>query len=296
MAPSLRLPPAHHLAALVVASLLTISILAEFLVGPAPILLFADGGWLAFPALTASTQTHPAQHVIWPLIHTASTVDGSGAAWGGLVEWWVHATRYAVSVTAVVALVSSVAGLLLGWLATIEHRLFDFILRHAVALCGSLPTLILVGVTRVSGRFPVGLDLIVVLLTLRSVEVAHLVRTQLVALRDQDFVTAARAVGGSHWHVLSWHLLPHLSRPLASLAASTLASVVALEAGMSLIGLRTVQHASWGVALVAGAEANGPAERLKLLCALASLLTVAGASILLARQVRRDRWVEQRHL
>jgi peptide/nickel transport system permease protein len=156
--------------------------------------------------------------------------------------------------------------------------------------------LILVGVTRVSGRFPVGLDLIAVLLVLRSVEVAHLVRTQLVALRDQEFVTAARAVGGSHWHVLTWHLLPHLRRPLASLAASTLASVVGLEAAMSLIGLRTIQHASWGATLVANANSSGPGAQLALLCALASLLTAAGACILLARRVQRDRWVEQRHV
>jgi ABC-type dipeptide/oligopeptide/nickel transport system permease subunit len=281
--------------------LLTISIFAELLVGSAPILLFGDGAWYVLPALTAAEQLTDAQNspmmdAVWPLLHTASTLDVHVDGWSALVEWWVRATRYVTSASAVIALVSSVAGLLLGWLATIEHRLFDFALRHAVALCGSLPALILVGVARVSGRFPVGLDLIVVLLTLRSVEVAHLVRTQLVALRDQEFVSAARAVGGSHWHVLSWHLLPHLSRPLASLAATTLANVVALEAAMSLIGLRTIQHASWGAALVASAETNDPASRLALLCALASLLLAAGACVLLARQVRRDRWVEQRHV
>ncbi|HEX2879529.1 MAG TPA: ABC transporter permease subunit [Polyangiaceae bacterium] len=299
--PKLQLPPAHHLAALAVASLLTVSILAELLVGTAPILLFAEGSWHVLPALTATqqlanAQAQPMVGAVWPLIHTASTLDPNIDGWGALVEWWVRATRYVTAVTAVVALVSSAAGLLLGWLATIEHRLFDFVLRHAVALCGSLPSLILVGVTRVSGRFPVGLDLIVVLLTLRSVEVAHLVRTQLVALRDQEFVTAARAVGGSHWHVLTWHLLPHLRRPLASLAASTLASVVALEAAMSLIGLRTLQHASWGAALVSNTNSSGPGARLALLCALLSLLAAAGASILLARRVQRDRWVEQRHV
>jgi peptide/nickel transport system permease protein len=114
------------------------------------------------------------------------------------------------------------------------------------------------------------------------------------AAGDQDFIVAARSVGGSRWHVLSWHLLPHLSRPLASLAASTIASVVALEAALSLIGLALPNHASWGRALVASNQIGGATAVIPGLCAMASLLALAGASVVLARQVRRDRWVEQR--
>lgn len=290
----------HHLAALLLSGLLVVAVLADLLVGSSPILLIADGRWHVLPGLTASqalgsAQTQPSL-VIWPLVHTGSTLNASLEGWRAVFEWWVRATRYVASVTAIVALVSSVLGVLIGWFATIERRLCDFALRHAVALCGSLPSLILVGVARVSGRFPVGLDLIVVLLTLRSVEVAHLVRTLLVATREQEFVVAARAIGGSQWHLLSWHLLPHLSRPLASLAASTLGIVVALEAALSLIGLSTLQHASWGAALVGSQESSGAVTTGVTLLALLSLMTVAGASLILARQVRRDRWIEQRHV
>jgi peptide/nickel transport system permease protein len=240
-------------------------------------------------------QTQPSL-AIWPLVHTASTLNANAEGWRAVLEWWVHATRYVAMVTAIVASVSSVLGVLIGWFAAIERRLCDFALRHAVALCGSLPSLILVGVARVSGRFPIGLDLIAVLLALRSVEVAHLVRTWLVATREQEFVIAARAIGGSHWHVLSWHLLPHLSRPLASLAASTLGSVVALEAALSLIGLSATQQPSWGAALVSNPGSSGAVTTGMTLLALLSLVMVAGASLVLARQVRRDRWIEQRHV
>lgn len=297
----LRLPPGHHQAALLVAALITVSVLAELLVGSAPVLLVSPGSWQVLPAVLAPQTLIDGQipsnaSAVWPLVRTASTLDVSPEGGRALFEWWIMATRYVTLATVIVALVSTVLGLSLGWFATIEHRLCDFALRHAVALCGSLPSLILVGVARVSGRFPAGLDLIVVLLTLRSVEVAHLVRTLLVATREQEFMAAARAVGGSHWHVLSWHLLPHLSRPLASLAASTLASVVALEAALSVVGLSPLGHASWGAALVGNGGSGSSGATVTTICALASLLAVAGASVVLARQVRRDRWIEQHHV
>jgi len=285
---------------LLVASLLTLSVLSELLVGAQPILLFAGGRLHVLPAVTApdifaALPTNAAQgFAVWPLVYSATTLDVDPSSWRALAGWWLTATRYVTTASLIIALVSTTLGLLLGWFATIERRVSAFALRHAVALCGSLPSLVLVGVARVSGRFPAGLDLILVLLVLRSIEATHLVRTLLTAAGEQDFVVSARVIGGSRWHVLSWHLMPHLSRPLASLAASTLASVVALEAALSLIGLAIPNHASWGVALVASSQTGSAAALLPALCAVLSLLALAAASVVLARQVRHDRWVEQR--
>jgi peptide/nickel transport system permease protein len=258
------LPPGHHLAALVVASLVTLSLLAEPLVAPQSFLLFGA-------SLDAVTDT----------------------TWARVVAWWIRGARYVAVASLIVALISTGVGLLLGWLTTIERRVSGFALRHVAALCGSLPSLVLVGVARISGLFPAGLDLILVLMLLRSVEAAHLVRTLLIATGTQQFTVSARSVGGSRWHVLVWHLWPHLSRPLAALAAATPANVVALETALSLIGLGIPNHASWGAALVASGP-DGTATLLAACLALASLLIVAGASVILARHVRRDRWVEQR--
>ena len=202
---ALPTPRAPHWAALFVMMLVTISILAELLVGSKPVLLSAQGQLYAFPTLNgevlqaARALPQEVDWVIWPLLQTRSTLDLSQEGWRALLEWWVYATRYAVSRSLVIALLASFFGLILGWIATVAPRACDFALRHAVALSGSLPSLALVGVVRVSGLVPAGIDLVLVLIVLRTTETAHLARTLLLSMQETDFMTAARALGKASW-------------------------------------------------------------------------------------------------
>jgi peptide/nickel transport system permease protein len=66
---------------------------------------------------------------------------------------------------------------------------------------------------------------------------ARLVRGQFLALRDAEFVTAARVVGGRDRDVVSRHLLPHLAGPLSVLATFGVATAILLEASLSFLGL-----------------------------------------------------------
>jgi ABC-type dipeptide/oligopeptide/nickel transport system permease subunit len=228
---------------------------------------------------------------IWPLIRTGAHFNAAG--WGTLLQWWMYATRYSLLVTALVALLASLAGAVGGWLAAGGPRFFDFSLRKVVEISGALPGLILVAALRVSGLVPPGLDVMLVLFVLRSIEIAHLVRSLMLSLGDRDFLIAARSIGGSPLHILRWHLLPHLARPLGALVVTTLASVVSLEAALSVIGLGTPKLASWGVMLITQSSAALPVAPL---CALLSAIATTLALSILARQLQQDRWVLRHHV
>jgi peptide/nickel transport system permease protein len=252
-------------------------IAAPSLLGNANSPLIADADW-----------------VVWPLLRTVSSFDTRLEGFRALLQWWLHATRYALLATALIALVSSVIGTALGWLAAFGPRLVDVALRRAIEVTGALPSLVLVGVARVSGAVPTGLDVVLVLIVLRSFEAAQLVRALVIPAGEGDFVVAARAVGGSGLHILRWHLLPHLVRPLASLASTTLAAVIALEAALALVGLGVpAAQSSWGTLLIASAN-----QRLLGATPIALLSVVATtlALTVLARQLQRDRWVQRHHL
>jgi len=79
------------------------------------------------------------------------------------------------------------------------------------------------------------------------VEVARLVRGQVLSLRQMEFVEASKALGFSHWRSIFVHILPNISGPLAVVAASNFASAILIEAGLSFIGFGVQPPtASWG--------------------------------------------------
>jgi len=69
------------------------------------------------------------------------------------------------------------------------------------------------------------------------VDVARIVRGQVLALREREFVMAARMMGFSDWHLMTVQLLPNLFKPLLVMAASVFGSAILLESGLGFLGL-----------------------------------------------------------
>jgi peptide/nickel transport system permease protein len=76
---------------------------------------------------------------------------------------------------------------------------------------------------------------------------ARIVRTEAQALRNQEFVEAARMIGASDWRILRSHLLPHLAPTLIVLTTLLVATNILLEAGLTYLGFGIeLPTASWG--------------------------------------------------
>jgi peptide/nickel transport system permease protein len=68
------------------------------------------------------------------------------------------------------------------------------------------------------------------------VDVARLVRGQVMGLKQFEFVEAAKALGFSNYRIIRRHILPNIAGPILVLASSNFASAILLEAGLSFLG------------------------------------------------------------
>ena len=85
------------------------------------------------------------------------------------------------------------------------------------------------------------------------VSVARLVRGQVLAARELEYVEATRALGYSHFRTIVRHIWPNIMGPVMVIAASNFASAIVIEAGLSFLGVGTgSNHPSWGSMIEAG--------------------------------------------
>ena len=111
--------------------------------------------------------------------------------------------------------------------------------------------------------------------------VGRLVRAETLALRDREFVVAARALGVSTPRLLARHLLPNVIAPALVAAALSIANVILLEAALSYLGIGVrPPTASWGTIIEDGAERVAELWWLTLFPGLAILVTVFACNAL----------------
>ena len=104
---------------------------------------------------------------------------------------------------------------------------------------------------------------------------ARLVRAQVLATREREFVEAARALGASHWRVITRHILPNMIQPVIVQAAIGMAGAILAEATMSFLGLGVPPPTpSWGAMLNDGRSHLFDAPHVVLVPAAAVMLAV----------------------
>src|SRR5690348_8194247 len=134
---------------------------------------------------------------------------------------------------------------------------------------------ILLAIAFVAFRGPGVFNLILALSLGGWVGYARLVRAQVLAAREREFVEAARALGASDWRVITRHILPNIIQPVIVQAAIGMAGAVLAEATMSFLGLGVPPPtASWGSMLNDGRSHLFDAPHLVLFPAAAVMLAV----------------------
>ena len=160
-------------------------------------------------------------------------------------------TLYGARISLVVAVsvvgLSLSAGLIAGCLAGFYGGVTDIIVNVYVTNAFlSLPG-ILVAIAFVAFLGPGLFHLILALSLSGWVGYARLVRAQVMAVREREFVEAARALGASDFRILTRHILPNIVQPLIVQAAVGMAGAVLAEATLSFLGLGIpAPAASWG--------------------------------------------------
>jgi peptide/nickel transport system permease protein len=187
----------------------------------------------------------------------------------------IYGARISMLVGSSVVLGALFLGLVIGSIAGYYggkvDRFVNVILMNAFL---SFPG-ILIAISFVAFRGPGIFNLIVALALGGWVGYARLVRAQVLAARDREYVEAARALGASDWRVITRHILPNIIQPVIVQAAIGMAGAVLAEATMSFLGLGVPPPtASWGSMLNDGRAHLFDAPHLVLFPAGAVMLAV----------------------
>jgi peptide/nickel transport system permease protein len=145
----------------------------------------------------------------------------------------------AISISLIGSLVGAVAGFYGGWVDSVLMRLVDILI--------SVPTLplYLILAALVPGG---GVDRIVFVLSVFGwTTVARLVRGQILSLKTQDFVEAARAMGASEARLIFRHMIPNSLAPVIVAATLVVGNAILIESALSYLGLGIQPPVpSWG--------------------------------------------------
>jgi peptide/nickel transport system permease protein len=176
-----------------------------------------------------------------------------------------------VSVVAFSLLLGLVVGSIAGYFGGRVDRIVNVVVMNAFL---SFPG-ILLAIAFVAFLGPGVLNLILALSIGGWVGYARLVRAQVLATREREFVEAARALGASHWRVITRHILPNMIQPVVVQAAIGMAGAVLAEATMSFLGLGVPPPtSSWGTMLNDGRAHLFDAPHLVIFPALTVMLAV----------------------
>jgi len=187
----------------------------------------------------------------------------------------IYGSRISMLVGSSVVAVSLALGLIIGSIAGYYGgRLDRFVNVVVMNAFLSFPG-ILIAIAFVAFRGPGIFNLVLALSLGGWVGYARLVRAQVLAAREREFVEAARALGASDLRVVVHHILPNIIQPVVVQAAIGMAGAILAEATMSFLGLGVPPPtASWGAMLNDGRAHLFDAPHLVIFPALAVMLAV----------------------
>jgi len=146
----------------------------------------------------------------------------------------------------VAVFISLVIGMFMGSVAGYFGGKIDALIMWVINVTWSIPTLLLViAITLALGKgfwqvfIAVGLTM--------WVEVARVVRGQIISAKELQYVTAARALGFSDYRIISKHILPNIMAPVIVICAANFAAAILIESGLSFLGIGAQPPmSSWG--------------------------------------------------
>lgn len=146
----------------------------------------------------------------------------------------------------VAVFISLIIGITLGSIAGYFGGKIDAIIMWLINVTWSIPTLLLViAITLALGKgfwqvfIAVGLTM--------WVEVARVVRGQIISVKEMQYVTAARALGFNDFRIITKHILPNIMAPVIVISAANFAAAILIESGLSFLGIGAQPPmASWG--------------------------------------------------
>jgi peptide/nickel transport system permease protein len=192
----------------------------------------------------------------------------------------IFGSRVSLSVAFLSVVVAATVGTGYGAIAGYVGGKLDGLMMRVVDALLSIPrVLLLIAVATLWN----GLELtgLVLLLGLTGwFGVSRLVRTLVLSAREDEFVTAARALGATHTRILVHHILPQVLSPVLVAATLAIGNVIVIEAGLTFLGMGVrPPNASWGSIFYDGMRDVRAAWWISISAGAALVITVLAVNV-----------------
>ena len=197
-----------------------------------------------------------------------------------LLSRLIIGARVSLMVGLIATGISLLFGVILGAISGYVGGIVDDVIMRIMDVLLALPG-ILLAIAIVAALGPNIVNAMIAIAVVRIPTMARVVRSDVLAVKNEEFVEAAKALGQNHFVVLFKHILINAWAPALVLATLGMGTAIVAEAALSFLGLGTQPpQVSWGRMLSVGREAIRTAPHVTLYPGLAITIVVLGFSLL----------------
>jgi peptide/nickel transport system permease protein len=191
----------------------------------------------------------------------------------------IYGSRVSLTVGLTAVFLSGTLGVILGLFSGYVGGLLDDVIMRFADIWLAFPFIIL-AILFLSVLGP-GLDKLIAVLAIGGwVGYARVTRGQVLAVREKEYIDAARVVGASHTRILFRHILPNTMAPIIVISSFAVATTMLAEAALSFLGLGVKPAIpTWGSMLADGRDYLRDAWWLATFPGIAIMITVLGINL-----------------
>jgi peptide/nickel transport system permease protein len=170
---------------------------------------------------------------------------------------WLYGARTSLAIATISAVIATLIGITIGLLSGFSRGWLDRFISFVIDVFLSLPFILMalaiapIIVLRFNDqpsvlKYAQTISLVLILIFFGWMQLARLIRGEVMSLREREFVQAARVMGVPTRQILFKELLPNMVAPIVVSFSLTLPGFVAAEAGLAYLGIGVIGIPSWG--------------------------------------------------